>query len=72
MCGKWCAPRCEDRGELLDWLNFIGKCRHEIHNLWSYDDETAGNRAITELFDVCFERKRAEIIAERGRIDDTL
>lgn len=63
MCRLWATETCNSREDLIDTLNFLGKCGHNVETLWDYDDKTTTNAKITELFDVCYERKCEQICA---------
>ena len=63
MCREWASAICESREELVEVLNFLGKCGHNVEELWDYNDRTTTNAEITRLFDVCYERKSEEITA---------
>lgn len=63
MCREWASEACESREELIEVLNFLGKCGHNIETLWDYNDRTTTNAELTRLFDVCYDRKKEEIEA---------
>ena len=63
MCREWASETCESREELIEVLNFLGKCGHNIETLWDYNDRTTTNAELTRLFDVCYDRKKEEIEA---------
>ena len=63
MCRIWEMQICESREELVELLDFLGKCGNNVEYLWEYEDRTTSNTEITRLFDVCFNRKREETIA---------
>ena len=52
-----------NRNELLEYLNFQGKCRNEIIRLWDFYTYDNSLIDLHRLFDKCFERK-LEIITE--------
>ena len=58
MCREWASETCESREELIELLNFLGKCGHNIETLWGYNDRTTTNAELTRLFDVCYDRKK--------------
>ena len=63
MCRILEMKICESREELVELLDFLGKCGNNVEHLWEYEDRTTSNTEISRLFDVCFERKREETIA---------
>ena len=63
MCREWASETCESREALIEALNFLGKCGHNVETLWDYNDSTTTNAEITRLFDVCYNRKKEEIEA---------
>ena len=63
MCREWASETCESREALIEALNFLGKCGHNVETLWDYNDSTTTNAEITRLFDACYNRKKEEIEA---------
>lgn len=59
----WCSEFFENREELIEKLNFLGLCGHNVELLWDYNDRMTTNEAISRLFDVCYIRKEEEIMA---------
>jgi hypothetical protein len=51
---------CDDLIEYLDWQ---GKCRNKILKLWEFDYDETDNKDVLELFAKCHERKE-QIITE--------
>lgn len=63
MCSILMTETVIDRYGLLEYLNFLGTCRHAIVELWNYNiDENASDELIS-LFDTCYKRK-AELISQ--------
>lgn len=52
-----------NRDELIQYLDFLGSCRHALLNLWDYDINVDASDELLHLFDVCYARK-VELISE--------
>ena len=59
----WTGENCENDTELIELLDFLGKCGHTVEQLWNYDDHWNTDVELAELFDVCFARKMEELDA---------
>lgn len=57
----WATDICENRENLVKLLNFLGECGHVIEELWEYKDSESTNEALSNLFDICYERKMEQL-----------
>lgn len=52
-----------NRDELIQYLDFLGQCRHAMLQLWGYDIDKNTSEDSLALFDACYSRKM-ELIQE--------
>ena len=57
MCSIVMEEEVKDRDALIDYLNFLGRCRNRILSLWGYDADESTSSELHELFSQCIERK---------------
>jgi hypothetical protein len=67
MCRLWATETCENREDLIKLLDFLGDCGHTIEKMWAYEDNEFTNEELSNLFDVCYDRKMEQLSAA---IDD--
>lgn len=67
MNSLWANETCENREDLIKLLDFLGECGHVVEELWGYKDSESTNEELSNLFDVCYERKMEQLSAA---IDD--
>jgi hypothetical protein len=67
MCRLWATETCENREDLIKLLDFLGDCGHTVEKMWAYEDNEFTNEELSNLFDVCYDRKMEQLSAA---IDD--
>ena len=63
MDSLWATETCESREDLIKLLDFLGECGHVVEELWGYKDSESTNEELSNLFDVCYERKMEQLSA---------